>query len=168
GPMADFPAVKALAGTLPCCGINTPYLIAIAPGAGPSLSVSPLVAPQVTVRNVSSSPLTFNNISASADFDVGGDCGTLLPPGGDCVLYLRSTNTAASGTVTIDSNATATPATFTITKAKAIESGTSPVLLYSQRFLSFPPALIGQGKTRSIRIRNVGTATGPVLISVNG
>jgi hypothetical protein len=164
----DFPLVNAMTSSI-CCNNQSPVLAKIGPGNGPALSVSPLTAPLVVVRNVSSSTLTFNSITTSSDFQQSGDCGSSLAPGADCILYLRSTNTAAAGTLSIDSNASSTPAVFTIDKAKAVDSSTSAYLVIApNNQLLFPPTLIGESTTRSVLVRNVGAGTGNVSVSTYG
>lgn len=163
----DFPLVAPM--TALCCQGQSPVLFEIGPGNGPALSVSPRKAPLIVLRNLSSSTLTINSITTSPDFQQSGDCGLSLAPGADCILYLRSTNSSSSGTLTVDSNASSTPEAFTISKATAVDQNTSSYLVITpNNRLPFPPTLIGESTTRSVLVRNVGVGTGNVFLSTSG
>lgn len=162
----DFPLLSPMTSTI-CCA--SPVLAEISSADRPTLSVSPRTAPVIVLRNLSSSTVTFNSITVSSNFQQSGDCGVSLAPGGDCILYLRSTDTASTGTLTIDSSATSSPATYTISKAMAADQSTSPSLLISpNNFLQFPATLLHESLTRSILVRNVGSGPGSVFLNTTG
>lgn len=164
----DFPLINPMTTTISTQN-QSPILAEIAAGNGPALSVSPRIAPSVVLRNVSSSTLIFNSITASSDFQMSGDCGTSLTPGADCIVYLKSTDTAPAGTLTVDSNATSTPAVFTIAKATGVDQNTSPYLLiYPNDYLEFPPTFVGESATRSILVRNIGAGSGTIFLNTTG
>ncbi|MGE0406925.1 MAG: choice-of-anchor D domain-containing protein [Candidatus Korobacteraceae bacterium] len=151
----DYPLQNPITSGIPCCGIRTPFMARITPASGPVVSVSPLSAPMVTIRNVGSSPLYMNPVQASLNFELGGDCGYSLPTGGDCIVYLRSLDSSPTGTLTVDSNAGA-KLTLAINKWTALDPNRPAVLLLSPATVNFPPVLVGQDLSRSVRIRNVG------------
>jgi hypothetical protein len=146
----DFPLVHPIPSQIQHSSpytVATVFLAKISPANVPQFSLSPRVSPILALRNVSSVPLTVSSITASANFTKGGDCETTLAPGTGCTLILLGkADKKTSGTVTIASNASATPQTLTIYKSPNGDSVGANLSIYPQS-LQFAPQLIGSTST---------------------
>jgi hypothetical protein len=74
---------------------------------------------KVTIKNKSeTTAVTFSNIGVSGDFTIENRCGAAVEPDGKCDVTLRFKPTGlgkSDGTLTIDSNASNSPASVELT-----------------------------------------------------
>jgi Bacterial Ig-like domain (group 3)/Cep192 domain 4/Beta-propeller repeat len=162
----DFPLLKPIQSTAPCCGLDVAVVAKIDPVSNTGISLSPLESPLIGLRNVSSSTLLINSIVPSANFVKGGTCGAALGAGDTCWLFLQgAADGLVRGTVTIASNAPGSPHAFAIAKSPFGDSP-GPVLRISPTVLLFPAQFIGTSSTQPITVTNVSLA--PAVISSIG
>ena len=165
---ADFPLLHPIPSQIYQSTYDTIFVAKILPSNTPQFSLSPRVSPVLTLRNVSSVPLTVTSIVPSANFSMGGNCGSSIAPGGACNLILLGANDKKTqGSVTITSNAYAKPQTFQIRKSPTGDSlGYS--LAISPIYMEFPPQLIGTSSAaQQIVIQNQGLPAAINSISIN-
>ena len=141
----DFPVVNPVTPPQAASQFYFPgalFVAKISPGAGPVLSLSPWYTPVLELRDVSSSPVTINSITASSTLTLEGEtCGLSLPPAGGCTLivYPQNAQNPMGGTLTVNSNAAASPQTFSVGV-----SGVGPNQFFVSRdYLEFPVQLVG-------------------------
>lgn len=152
-----FPIVRPIPSQkyAPCC--YTIFVATISPKNIPQFSLSPRVSPVLSLRNESSVTLNLTNIAASANFALGGNCGTSLAPGTGCTLILAgAADNKKTGTVTISSNASKIPEKFVIEKSPTGD-GVGPIVTASPILLNYTPQLIGTtSSAKTVIVSNVG------------
>lgn len=141
-----------------------------APGA--SLSTSLLSFGGVPVGTSSAMPVTVTNtgtanlavtsvqVTGSATFTAAG-CASAVAPGSSCtvnVTFAPAATTGYSGQLTINSNASTSPHSVSLTG-----SGTAPGVGLSPSPLSFGSVTVGTSSTSNITLNNPGTA--PLQVS---
>jgi hypothetical protein len=114
----DFPILHPIPSQIKQSTYDTIFLAKISPKNAPQFSLSPRQSPVLALRNVSSVPLTISAITPTANFTMGGNCGTNFAPGTGCTLILEGADDKkTTGTVAIASNAYSKPQTFVISKS---------------------------------------------------
>jgi hypothetical protein len=160
----DFPLLNPIPNQILQSTYYTAFLAKISPANIPQFSLSPRVSPVLALRNVSSVPLTISSITPSANFTKAGNCETTLAPGTGCALILvGKADNKTSGTVTIASNASASPRKFVIYKSPTGDSVGANLSIYPT-YVQFPPQLIGSTSApQKVIIANLG----PLPAAVN-
>lgn len=153
----DFPLLHPIPSQMFQSPNGALFVARISPANVPQFSLSPRVSPTLALRNVSSVPLTISSITTSANFTSAGDCeGTLAPGTGCTLLLIGKADNKSSGTVTIASNASANPETFTIHKSPNGDS-LGANLAISPMFVQFPPQFMGStSAAKQVVITNSG------------
>ena len=163
----DFPLLHPIPSQIYQSTYYTFFVAKISPSNVPQFSLSPRVSPLLALRNVSSVPLTLTSIVPSSNFTMGGNCGSTIAPGSSCNLILLGANDKkTTGSVTITSNAYATPQKIEIRKSPTGDSlGYSLSILPT--YVQFPPQLIGTSSaTQQIVIQNPGLPAAINSISI--
>jgi streptogramin lyase len=128
-------------------------------------NVGTISAPQsATLTNFGSAPLNLT-IAVSKDFQVGGNCPTVLAGGSNCTIsvsYAPTVTGPETGAVTLTDNA------FTGTQTIALSgTGTAPVAGIYPSALSFQPQLLNTTSGgQAVVLTNSGT--GPLTFSGSG
>lgn len=118
----------------------------------------------ITLSNTGNAALSITGIAASGAFGVNHACGSSLPAGGSCTLQVSFTPTgagAASGAVTVTSNAAGSPQSVTLSGTGTLSS---PTLVWSPATtsLAFGEATVGAAsamKTLTLSNQGPGDAT---------
>lgn len=156
---ADFPLLNPIRGQILQSTYYTIFASKISPNKAPQFSLAPRVSPIFALRNVSSSPLTINSIVPSSNFTMGGNCGSSLAPGTGCTLILEgAADHRSTGTVTITTNATTKPETFTLSKSPTGDASVGPLVSAFPTSLWFDSQYIGTtGPSQTLTLQNAGT-----------
>lgn len=118
----------------------------------------------ITLSNTGNAALSITGIAASGAFGVTHACGSSLPAGGSCTLQVSFTPTgagAASGAVTVTSNAAGSPQSVSLSGTGTLNS---PTLAWSPATtsLAFGEATVGAAsamKTLTLSNQGPGDAT---------
>lgn len=153
----DFPLLNPIPSQVLQSTYYTIFAAKVSPSNAHRISLSPRVSPILSLRNVSSIPLTIQSILPSSNFTMGGNCGTSLAGGAGCSLILEgAADNKTTGTVTITSNASVQPETFTISKSPSGDS-VGPIFSIFPSGAEFPSQLIGTtSAVKKIVIQNLG------------
>ena len=116
-------------------------------------------AQTVTLTNTASSTLTAGSIIASGDFSQTNSCSLPLPPATSCSISIAFTPAALgprNGTVTIYSNASASPQSISLA---GVGITGSPQIGLSATVLTFPGQVAGTtSQPQSVTLTNAGTS----------
>ena len=155
----DFPLLNPIPNQILQSTYDTIFASKISLNQAPQFSLAPRVSPIFALRNVSSSPLTINSIVPSSNFTMGGNCGSSLPPGTGCTLILEgAADHKYTGTVTITTNASTKPETFTLSKSPNGDASVGPVVSAFPTTLWFESQYIGTtSPSQTITLQNAGT-----------
>jgi HYDIN/CFA65/VesB family protein/centrosomal CEP192-like protein len=130
-----------------------------------SVEFAPVVAGQtssatdVTLTSTGTVDLEITDISASANFGVSDNCGNTLTPGSSCTVSITFSPPEAadfSGTVTIESNASDSPQSISLSGIGVSQTG--PQTSLSVNALDFGEQVVDTESTaRAITVTNSGT-----------
>jgi hypothetical protein len=113
----------------------------------------------ITLTNTGNAALSIGGIAASSNFGVNHTCGSSLPAGGTCTLKVSFTPTgtgAASGAVTVTSNAAGSPQSVSLSGTGTLNS---PTLAWSPAAtsLAFGEATVGAASAmKTLTLSNQG------------
>jgi hypothetical protein len=133
------------------------FLAKISPSSAPQIGLNNL-APYLTLRNVGTAPLHISSITFGGSLaKQWGTCGITLPGGTSCSLTVTDANgNRASGSVTINSDASPSSQTFALTLAPG-QIPDTPV----QDLLTF------QDVPFNFPLQLEGTSTAPIALTVS-
>jgi hypothetical protein len=115
-------------------------------------------AKTITLTNTSKSTLTFSGISVKGPYDTTNTCGTSVKAGASCTISVTFTPRAVgagSGLITITDSDTTSPQKITLT-GNGLGAGK---LNISPKVVSFGPDTVGTPVTKTLTLKNTGTAT---------
>jgi Beta-propeller repeat/Abnormal spindle-like microcephaly-assoc'd, ASPM-SPD-2-Hydin len=155
----DFPLLNPIPSQVLQSTYYTIFASKISANNGPEISLSPRVSPILALRNVSSSPLVISSIVPSANFTMGGNCGSTLAPGTGCTLILVGAKDGRTkGTVTLSTSAHGAPQTFAIAKSPSGDADVDAFLSTFPTTLWFGPQYIGAtSAAQTVTLQNAGT-----------
>jgi hypothetical protein len=141
-------------------------VIAVSPTTGLTAFASTAVNGTSAARTVTVSNTGFADLTVSptvigtdaASFSLANGCTAPVAPGGTpCVLsvtFKPTTTGLKTATLSISSNGSATPKTFTLTG-----TGVDPVITFTPSPVNFGTVNVGNNATQNIVVRNTGSAT---------
>jgi len=163
----DFPvspgAFQGLLG-----GDTDAFVVKIGAGSSPTVSLSPTTleyppqpfgstsqAQQVQLRNMSDLPLSIASVSVTGDFAETNNCGTSLPPAGNCTVSVTFTPTALgnrTGSIQISDTAAGSPHLVGLNG-----SAFGAVVALTPSSLAFPSSPVGvSSAAQTVTLANQG------------
>ncbi len=152
--------VLALAGTGAATGAPAVTLSAATLDFGnQSVGVASAVH-RLTLKNTGSDTLALSGIGSTAPFSTTHNCGTAVAPGGSCrlsVVFTPTATGAATGSLTITSNAASSPNTVTLAGSGVALAGAVVLAAPTSSALAFPETDAGnRAAPQSVTVENQG------------
>ena len=157
-----------------CKPFEVPFLMMIGSGTGPQLNVTSLHGVPAVVQNLSSTPLNIQSITAPnlPGAQIGGTCGSQLPAGGKCLLYVSAPQSTTTNPTSVTINSDATPSSQQFSVEYVDTSSPSllaPYLYYPpNQLLDFGPVRNFESATRTVHLQNAGPIAASATVSAAG